>query len=172
MSREKWSDSLDHREPVWKEGRDYQLVCGFEKDTTNHRICTIGENSRKSNRFVPWRVAQGWPVPEEPGDWAWFLNLETEEWEFIPWLGDRWFELTRKVSSGHFGGKTAGKKNGGWNKGITNEPRGAFKPGCRWYNNGKTNKRVFEGEPVPRGFAPGRLFTKVRNNKGQFEKQK
>ena len=101
-----WDDSIDHLDPVWEEGRDYQLVCGFSKDKCNLRLCTVGENSKKSNRFVPWRVSGDTPIPSEPGDWAWYLNLETQEWEFIPWMGPRWFELTHTTSGEYQSGKS------------------------------------------------------------------
>lgn len=103
MPLSKWSESEDHLEPVWKEGRDYQLVCGLE-EPVNKRLETFGQNSSKSNRFVPWRTFGVCPPPEEPGDLCWFLNLETEEWEFTSWLGDRWFQLTRKTCSEYFNG--------------------------------------------------------------------
>lgn len=100
-----WMDSIDHREPVWTEGRDYLLVCGLEKEPKNLRVISVGENSRKSNRFIPWRVDQKTKPPEKDGDFAWFLNQDTLEWGFIEWLGDRWFELTRETCAEHFAGK-------------------------------------------------------------------
>jgi hypothetical protein len=101
-----WTDSVDHRDPIWEEGRDYQLICGLE-ERPNLRLCSVSENSKKSNRFVPWRVDSRVPSPEEPGDWAWFLNLDTEEWEFIQWQGRRWWEITRKTCGEYFAGKNS-----------------------------------------------------------------
>jgi hypothetical protein len=167
MPLTKWSESEDHLDPVWKEGRDYQLVCGLNL-TCNLRQEVVGANSRKSNRFTPWRTFGVCPPPEEPGDLCWFLNLETEEWEFISWLGDRWFQLTRKTCSEYFNGLANGPMYGGWNRGLTNEPRGTFKPGYLWYNNGEVNTRVLEGDRVPSGFVRGRLCRNARNDKGQF----
>ena len=99
-----WMDSVDHREPIWREGRDYQLVCGFETEPLNQRIISVGENSRKSNRFVPWRIDSDSIPPNEKGDLAWFLNMTTLEWEFIEWLGERWFELTKQHCGGYYAG--------------------------------------------------------------------
>ena len=104
MTASTWNDTIDHRDPTWQEGRDYQRVCGFETDSKNLRLCSVGENSRKSNRFVPWRVDSRFPPPEEPGDWAWFLNLETEQWEFTQWLGERWWQLTHKHCGEYYAG--------------------------------------------------------------------
>ena len=155
MPREKWGDSLDHREPTWKDGREYQLVCGFETAVPNLRVCSVGENSRKSNRFVPWRVPAGWPPPEEPGDWAWFLNLDTLEWEFTQWCYARWFELTRSTCAEHFAG--VAKACRGRTFYVNDAPQGAFKPGFLWWTDGETEKRVGPEQKPPRGFRRGRL---------------
>ncbi len=106
----KWSDAIDHLDPQWAEGRNYQLVCGLTVKK-NLRILGVGENSSKSNRFLPWRVPAGWPPPEENGDWAWFLHPETHEWVFTQWLGPLWWKLS-KTSCGeyHSGLKQRGKK--------------------------------------------------------------
>ena len=106
----KWSDALDHLDPEWSEGRTYQLVCGLTVPK-NLRILGVGENSAKSNRFLPWRVPAGWPPPEEDGDWAWFLHPETHEWVFTQWLGSLWWKLTRTTCGEHHAGKNCrGKK--------------------------------------------------------------
>jgi len=98
--------SLDHREPRWVEGRDYQLVCGLE-NRFNYRQDTVGNNSRKSNRFIPWRQYGDKP-PEEPGDLAYFLV--DGEWKLFGWLSKEWFQAT-KGTSGESLGK-GGNPNG------------------------------------------------------------
>lgn len=85
--------SLDHRDPIWKEGRDYQLVCGLDNEF-NYRYDTVGNNSRKSNRFLPWREYDGFP--EKPGDLAYFLV--NNEWVLMPWLSKEWFEASKGTS--------------------------------------------------------------------------
>jgi hypothetical protein len=92
--RSKWNDSLDHLDPEWEEGRTYQLVCGLTVPR-NLRVVSSADNARKSNRFIPWRVPSGWPPPEEPGDWAWFLHPNTHEWVFTQWLGSLWWKLAK-----------------------------------------------------------------------------
>lgn len=91
--------SLDHREPLWVEGRDYQLVCGLENEF-NYRRDTVGNNSRKSNRFIPWRQ-YGDSTPEEQGDLAFFLV--DGEWKLFGWLSEEWFLATRGTSGESFG---------------------------------------------------------------------
>jgi hypothetical protein len=165
---EKWDNSEDHLEPVWKEGREYQLVCGLDIPL-NKRLEATGFNSRKSNRFLPWRTFGVCPPPSEPGDLCWFLNPDTERWEFIPWLGDRWFELTRSTCAEHFAGVAGACREETFY--INDKPLGSFKPGYLWYNNGQVNKRFLEGQTIPRGFTRGRLFTTIRNDNGQFERK-
>lgn len=99
-----WSDSIDHRDPQWDEKRTYQLVCGLNV-SSNLRVLSVGENSAKSNRFLPWRTPAGWPPPEEPGDWAWFLHPDTHEWVFTQWLGSLWWELSRTSCGEFYAGK-------------------------------------------------------------------
>jgi hypothetical protein len=88
----------DHIDPTWKEGRDYQLVCGrdcianfIERDTSL--------NQKKSNCFLPWRVAADeiGAVPVEQGDLCMFLvgaSIEQDipgEWVLMEFLSQEWF---------------------------------------------------------------------------------
>jgi hypothetical protein len=86
--------SLDHIDPKWEEGRDYQLVCGLDCPL-NYREVVFSENARKNNRFLPWRWSRDelGVVPEEPGDLAWFLV--EEEWVLMEFLGPEWFEASK-----------------------------------------------------------------------------
>jgi len=81
---------IDHIDPKWKDGRDYQLVCGLnvalnynELDPTLNRI--------KSNRFLPYRGS----APVEPGEFHWFLNPHTQEWSWQEFCGSWWMEMTQ-----------------------------------------------------------------------------
>jgi hypothetical protein len=140
----------------------------------NLRILSVGENSAKSNRFLPWRVPAGWPPPEEDGDWAWFLHPETHEWVFTQWLGSLWWKLSKTSSSAFH----VGKKQEGWNG---NDPREAtlaghrnrrsdpqkdeaFRQQCRLHTlgkvsitNGTDNKFVFPDQ-IPEGWRLGRTM--------------
>jgi hypothetical protein len=93
---------IDHIDPRWEEGRDYQLVCGFEKDPLNFAERDSKLNSAKSNRFLPWRnisdeIGQ---VPCNPGDLAYFLvgaDIENDipgEWVLMEFLSEEWFEAS------------------------------------------------------------------------------
>ena len=85
---------LDHIDPRWKEGRDYQLVCGFEVCELN--ICEREKvlNVQKSNYFLPWRVSvdELGSVPVLQGDLCQFLDPDTNEWVLEEFLGKWWFE--------------------------------------------------------------------------------
>ena len=91
---------IDHIDPRWKEGRDYQLVCGFERCHMN--LCERDkiDNVRKSNRFLPWRVCvdEIGGIPIEPGDLCLFLDPDTGEWVLEEFLGSWWFEKTKKFA--------------------------------------------------------------------------
>jgi hypothetical protein len=105
------SPSLDHIDPLWEEGRDYQLVCGRDCER-NWRELTVGDNSRKSNRFLPWRYCADeiGQKPCETGDWVQFLvgfDIENDvpgEWVLMEFESAEWFEATRSYCAEHFGG--------------------------------------------------------------------
>jgi hypothetical protein len=108
MSRS--SHENDHIDPSWKEGRNYQLVCGLDLPLNRTRR-TTSENARKTNRFLPWRVSYtdlgGTPV--NPGDLCQFLDPETEEWVLEEFMGEWWFSRTRKSCGPSVGGNIAHK---------------------------------------------------------------
>lgn len=99
---------IDHIDPRWEEGRDYQLVCGFERDPKNLREEYSWRNGSKSNRFLPWRWNREelGVVPEEPGDLALFLDPDTNEWVLEEFMGEWWFEKTKKLCGPHRAGNT------------------------------------------------------------------
>jgi hypothetical protein len=101
---------IDHIDPRWEEGRDYQLVCGFERDPKNLREEYSWRNGSKSNRFLPWRWNREelGVVPEEPGDLALFLDPDTNEWVLEEFMGEWWYEKTWKTCGPYFGTITGG----------------------------------------------------------------
>ena len=98
---------IDHIDPRWEEGRDYQLVCGLN---TSLNYCERDPdfNVSKNNRFLPWRVTEGeiGSVPIEKGDLCQFLDLSTGEWVLEEFLGDWWFAQTKTLCGASMGGKT------------------------------------------------------------------
>jgi hypothetical protein len=105
MPRSDKPTEIDHIDPRWEEGRDYQLVCGrdcFE----NFNELGPPVNQKKSNCFLPWRwVRDGvGVVPEEPGDLALFLvgaDIETDtpgEWVLLEFLEDDWYNFAKTTS--------------------------------------------------------------------------
>jgi hypothetical protein len=129
------SPSLDHIDPLWEEGRDYQLVCGRDCER-NWRELTVGDNSRKSNRFLPWRYCADeiGQKPCETGDWVQFLvgfDIENDvpgEWVLMEFESPEWFEATREYCAERRGGSKGGKKVG---KDNVTFQRGFCKPGVR-----------------------------------------
>lgn len=101
---------IDHIDPRWEEGREYQKVCGFEKDPKNLREEDSSRNQSKSNRFLPWRWTRDdiGVVPEEPGDLALFLDPDTDEWVLEEFMGEWWFEKTWRTCGPYFGTITGG----------------------------------------------------------------
>ena len=104
--------SLDHIDPTWEEGRDYQLICGWDC-AQNWRELTYSENSAKGVRFLPWRYCEDeiGVKPVETGDLCQFLNPETEEWELMEFEGKRWWELSKQFSNHYQAGKRTGAEH-------------------------------------------------------------
>jgi len=104
----KKSHENDHIDPIWKDGRDYQLVCGLDS-LHNTKLRTTSENARKANRFLPWRVSQDdfGCAPVNQGDLCLFLDPDTNEWVLEEFLGKWWFKKTRKSCGASAGGRIA-----------------------------------------------------------------
>ncbi len=100
------SHENDHIDPLWKEGRDYQLVCGLDVPG-NKKIRTTSENARKVNRFLPWKVSDKdvGCVPVNEGDLCLFLDPDTGEWVLEEFLGEWWFEKTKTLCSASIVGR-------------------------------------------------------------------
>ena len=100
---------VDHIDPRWKEGRDYQLVCGLDCPLNYCERDTF-LNKSKSNRFLPWRVANDevGTVPVEQGDLCLFLvgaDIEQDlpgEWVLMEFLGEEWFAASTGTCSRSF----------------------------------------------------------------------
>jgi hypothetical protein len=97
MNRNNHPIEIDHIDPRWKEGRDYQLVCGLDCPL-NYREEYWKRNTSKSNRFLPWRWSRDevGVVPEEYGDLAQFLV--NGEWVLLEFLSDEWFAATKHTT--------------------------------------------------------------------------
>jgi hypothetical protein len=97
-----FNPELDHIDPIWKEGRDYQLVCGRE-EPCNKVERDARFNTAKSNRFLPWRVAADeiGTVPVNQGDLCLFLvgaDIEQDipgEWVLMEFLSEEWFAASK-----------------------------------------------------------------------------
>lgn len=136
----------DHIDPTWEKGRDYQLVCGLDR-RVNWFTRDRSLNSKKSNRFLPYRVSHDeiGCVPINPGDLCLFLDPDSNEWVLEEFLGLWWMEKTKKVSAEYHGGLTSfstkvgifdksdsrnlegnskGGKRGGKKGGVTTKERG------------------------------------------------
>ena len=100
---------LDHIDPKYPKGTDrpYQLVCGLS-NSFNLLERDSSLNSSKSNRFLPWRVAQDevGSVPVNPGDLCQFLDLDSGEWVLEEFMGTWWFDKTRKLCGSYNAGST------------------------------------------------------------------
>jgi hypothetical protein len=96
---------IDHIDPSWEEGRDYQLVCGLDSPL-NFKERDPSFNITKSNRFLPWRVSEGeiGVSPIEEGDLCLFLDPDSGEWVLEEFLGSWWMSKSQKTC-----GPSAGK---------------------------------------------------------------
>ena len=88
---------IDHIDPRWGDGRDYQLICGWDC-TGNLEEITTSENARKTNRFLPWRVSKGelGSIPVLKGDLCQFLDPDSNEWVLEEFRGEWWYEKTKR----------------------------------------------------------------------------
>ena len=93
------SKHTDHIDPKWKEGRDYQLVCGLNV-SENFVERDPAFNIRKSNCFLPYRVIKDelGCAPIHEGDLALFLDPDTGEWVFESFLGEWWWSKAMSSS--------------------------------------------------------------------------
>lgn len=109
MARRDWD--VDHLDPRWEEGRDYQLVCGLD---CIHNLDERDQlfNIAKANRFLPWRWSREeiGVVPQEPGDLCLFLDPDTSCWVLEEYLGEWWFTKTKNFC----GSSLAGQKLVDW----------------------------------------------------------
>lgn len=118
----------DHREPTYREGAkdetNYeQLVCGLDIEP-NWRNAKKSDNTRKSDRFLPYRMIGDAPPPCEAGDVA--LFYVDGEWVEMGWLSEMWYEETTRT--GRFGQARQGRASAergdgyiGWAKRATDE---------------------------------------------------
>ena len=92
---------IDHIDPQWREGRDYQLVCGLNTPL-NYCERESKFNTAKTNRFLPWRVAldEIGTVPVNQGDLCLFLDPDTNTWVLEEFLGEWWFTKTKHFAGG------------------------------------------------------------------------
>ena len=61
----------------------------------NLREDTVTLNAKLGNRFLPYRGT----APNEPGDMAYFLDPDTEEWVEAEWLGEWWTQKAKRYDS-------------------------------------------------------------------------
>ena len=101
---------IDHIDPRWEEGRDYQLVCGREcPENLIKRDFSL--NRSKNNRFLPWRYCPDeiGTIPVEQGDLCQFLvgaDIENDipgEWVLMEFLSEEWFEATKQYCGSYYG---------------------------------------------------------------------
>ena len=97
---------IDHIDPTWAEGRDYQLVCGLPV-VYNMTEREPSLNMSKANRFLPWRNSRDelGEEPRNPGDLCLFLDPDTNEWVLEEFMGKWWFEKSKRTD-----GKSASQK--------------------------------------------------------------
>lgn len=94
---------IDHRDPIYLKGEkdetNYeQLICGLDIEP-NWRDADISDNSRKSDRFLPYRLVGDAPPPCEAGDVA--LFYVDGEWVEMEWLSEMWYEETTRTGRYH-----------------------------------------------------------------------
>lgn len=88
---------IDHIDPKGGDEKPWRIVCGFDKDP-NLAERDASLNRQKGTRFLPWRMNKDdWgEVPIEQGDWCLFLDPDTNEWVLEDFLGEWWFEKSKR----------------------------------------------------------------------------
>jgi len=97
--------SVEHIDP-----RNGVLVSGLENEF-NEVIADLSYNSRKVNRFVPYRVCE-YPAPTNEGDVGEFLI--GGEWVFCEFMveGGTWWQESNRIGNCQVnGGRVGGPKN-------------------------------------------------------------
>ena len=150
---------LDHLDPKYPKGTDrpYQLVCGLS-NSFNLIERDRSLNSSKSNRFLPWRVAQDevGSVPVNPGDLCQFLDLDSGDWVLEEFMGTWWFEKTRKLCGEHKAGTTTFARGTGLHAPGIASLGGTMGGKCPWWTNLKT------GEVIRSWVKPGYIWVNKR----------
>jgi hypothetical protein len=102
---------IDHIDPRWEEGRDYQLVCGLNT-ALNYCERDPDLNVSKNNRFLPWRVTGGeiGSAPINKGDLCQFLDPHSGEWVLEEFLGEWWYAQTHTSCGTYLGGKAISRE--------------------------------------------------------------
>ena len=112
------------------------MVCGLT-NPFNLIIRDQSTNSSKSNRFLPWRVAQDeiGSVPVNPGDLCQFLDRATGEWVLEEFMGGWYREQTRDLCGQRYAGlKTLKEKTGIHAPGVASKG-GSIGGKCPWWTN-------------------------------------
>jgi hypothetical protein len=130
------SYDIDHIDPKWKEGREYQLICGLNVDM-NLLKRDVSLNCSKNNRFLPWRTVRGelGSPPVHKGDFCQFLDPDSGDWVLEEFLGIWWFEKTRKVCGQHQAGSLTRDEGTGLHAPGVNSRAGSIGGKCPWWTN-------------------------------------
>jgi hypothetical protein len=148
---------IDHIDPKWEEGRDYQLVCGID---TSENYCerNASLNSSKSNRFLPWRVCADelGGVPIHPGNLCQFLDINTGEWVLEEFMGEWWFNKTKTLCGQHYSGKKTSVTN------FSHSPEHQSKAGKAAIEQG----HGFGGKPEEERKAISQIANKIQKEVG------
>jgi hypothetical protein len=158
--------SLDHIDP-----RKGVLISGLENDF-NEVITDRSYNSRKSNRFVPYRVC-GYPAPVTFGDIGEFL-IE-EEWVVCEFGGEIWWAESNRIGNVHVQKPFQGKKRTEkWKDNNSKLHKGNWKTRdksqIQSLGRGDHKRNPFPGQrascltghPYKRAHWPEELFNEVR----------
>lgn len=93
--------SLEHIDP-----KDSEFICGLDNEFNEIRV-SDSYNSRKTNRFVPYRVCE-YPAPTFFGDVGEFLI--DGEWVVCEFGGETWWMESNRIGNACVhGGKTQGR---------------------------------------------------------------